>query len=75
MRRRLFGLPTVSDETSEQIDDKVKWTAMSGMLNLRDVLELIVDGLHDGALAEQNNIVVQEQATLHIAAAARRTIP
>ena len=67
MQRRLFGLQTVSNETSEEIDDKVEWAAMSGMLNLRDVLELIVDGLHDGPLAEQNNIVVQEQATLHIA--------
>lgn len=38
------------------------------MLDLRDVLELVIDGFHDSAFAEQEHVVVMQQATLHVGA-------
>ena len=52
MQRRLFELKAVSNESCDQLDDKVERAAMARMLDLRDVLELVVDSLHDGALTQ-----------------------
>ena len=41
---------------------------MARMFNLGDVLELVVDGLHDSALAQQQNVMTVQQAPLHVAA-------
>ena len=40
-------LTTVSDEFCNQMDNKFGRTAMARMLDLRDVLELVTDGLTD----------------------------
>ncbi len=42
---------TVSDQASDEIDQEVDRAAMARVLNLRDVFELIGDGLDDGAFA------------------------
>lgn len=44
MERRLLGLPSVGNQPSDKIDDKVGPAAMTGMFNLRDILELVNDG-------------------------------
>ena len=41
----------VSDQAANQIDAEVDGTAMAGVLNLGDVLQLIGDGLNDGTFA------------------------
>ena len=41
----------VGNKARDQVDQKVDWATMAGMLNLADVFELIVDGLDDGSLA------------------------
>lgn len=49
-----FGrLMRVGDETTNEIDHEVGHTAMTGMFDLGDILELINDGLQDAAFAEQ----------------------
>ena len=39
---------------------------MSGMLNLRDVLELVIDGFNNGAFSQKELILQKHQAILHI---------
>ena len=41
----------VSDQTGNQVDQEINGTAMTRMLNLRNVLELVIDSFDDGALA------------------------
>ena len=53
MQARLFVLMTVSNESCNQMDDKIRGTAMPRMLDLRDVLELVNDGLNNRPFAEQ----------------------
>ena len=39
---------------------------MAGVLNLRNVLELVIDGFDDGALAQKELIFQVHEAVLHI---------
>ena len=41
MERWLLGLPSVGNQTGDEIDDKVGWAAVTGVFNLRDILELV----------------------------------
>src|SRR6266566_5138643 len=58
----------VGDEACDQIDQKVDRTAMTGMFDLTDVFELIVDGLDDGAFAKKELVRPLEQAVVHLCA-------
>lgn len=51
--RGLFGLMAVGDQPCDQVDQEVDGTAMARMLDLRDVFELICDGLDDGSFAQK----------------------
>jgi len=53
MERWFLGLMAVGDESSEEVHEEVEWTAMAGVLDLADVLELVIDTLDDRPLAEQ----------------------
>ena len=66
MQGRLLGLTAIGNETGEQIDDEVDRASMAGMFDLRDVLELIIDRFDDGALAEQQDVVVRDQTSIHV---------
>ena len=48
---RFMGLMSVSNQTGNQINEKVKRAAMSGVLDLGNVLELVIDGFDDGTLS------------------------
>ncbi len=50
---RLLGLVAVGNQSTDDIDHKVGGAAMPGMLNLRDVLELVNDGFDNAAPAGQ----------------------
>ncbi len=41
----------VGNEPSNEVDEKVDRAAVTGMLNLANVFELIIDGLNDRSLA------------------------
>ena len=47
---------------------------MSCMSNLRDVLQLVIDGFDDGSLAKQNLVYQGHQAILHVLANRRNQL-
>lgn len=49
IERRFFLAEGIRYEPGEQIDKEVERAAMPGMFNLRDIFQLIVDGLDEGA--------------------------
>ena len=57
---------TVSNQPADQIDHKVVHTAVPGMLDLRDVLELVEHGFDDGALTQQQFVGKWQQAVFHV---------
>ena len=42
---------TIGNQACDQVDQEVDGAAMARMLDLRDVFELISDGLDDGSFA------------------------
>ena len=45
-----FFLPSVGDQPSNQVYECVDWTSVSGVFNLADVFELVIDGFNQGPL-------------------------
>ena len=66
VKRGFLGLMAVSDQPTQEIDTEIERTAMTGMLNLRDVLELVVNGFDDGTSAEQQLVTEGHQAVFHV---------
>ena len=53
MQAWFFVLMAVGNEPSNQMNDKIDRTAMARMLDLRDILELIDNGLDNRPFAQQ----------------------
>src|SRR5690242_19072824 len=68
MQTRLFVLMTVSDQPSKQMDDKIRRTAMTSMLDLRNILELVNDGLNNRSFAQQQCVRQMHEMILHVVA-------
>jgi hypothetical protein len=66
---RFLGLMTGGNQPGDKVDQQVDRAAMTPMLNLTDVFELIVDGLDDGSLTPQ----VQLEAVEPPASSIRRS--
>lgn|SRR5579875_1288 len=66
MQTRLFVLVAVGKESSDQMNHKIDGTAMTRMLNLRDILELVDNGLNDCPFAYQQLIGKVHQMVLHV---------
>ena len=58
----------VGDQTGDQIDQEIPGATMTSMGDLRDVLQLVIDGLNEGSLAQQELVLQGEQAILHVLA-------
>ena len=71
MQTWLFVLMAVSNQPSDEMDDKIGWAAVTRMLNLRDILDLVDDRLNDGPFAEQQLIGKEHEGILHILAQSR----
>ena len=41
----------IGDQPTDHIDEKIGWTPMATMFDLRDVFELVIDGFDDGSFA------------------------
>ena len=52
IERRFFLLVGISNQCTDDIDQKVDATAMSSMFDLRDVLQLVVNGFNDCSLTQ-----------------------
>ena len=66
MQPWFFVLMAVGNEASNQMNDKIGGTPMTRMLNLGDVLELVNDGLDDGAFAQQQLIRQVHEPIFHV---------
>jgi hypothetical protein len=56
----------ISDQTGNDIDEAVGGTAVTGMLNLRDVFELIHDAFNDGTFPQKQLVHQGYQAIFHV---------
>jgi hypothetical protein len=66
MQGRLFGLMAVGKKASKQMDHKIGGAAVAGVLNLRNVLELVDDGPGGGSFAHQELVAQVHQAAGHV---------
>lgn len=57
---------TVGNQTGGQVDQEVREAAMAGMFDLRDVLELVIDGLNDAAFTQQEFVGQNHEVILHV---------
>lgn len=64
--RGFLGLETVGDQSSHEMNSKVDRAAMTGMLDLRDILQLVDDRFDDGSLAQQQFVSQGHQPVLHV---------
>ena len=53
MQTWLFVLMAVSNESGDQVHHEIHRTAMTRVLDLRNILELVENGLNNRALAQQ----------------------
>ena len=57
---------TISDQASNDIDETVDRAAMTGMLNLRDVFELIHHAFNDGSFPQEQFVHPRQQTVFHV---------
>lgn len=50
------------------MDQEIDGAAVASMFDLADVFELVVDGLDDGALAQEQFVREQQQPIVHLLA-------
>lgn len=58
----------IGNQPRQQIHQEVKTTAVTRMLNLTNVFELVIDRFNDGSFTQQNLIHKLDKAILHILA-------
>ena len=68
MQTRLFVLKAVGKKSSNQMDDKIGGTAVTRMLNLRNILELVNNGLNDRSFAQQQFVRKGHKMIFHVLA-------
>ena len=59
-------MPSVSNQTGDEIDEKVSRAAVAGVLNLGDILELVNDGLNDETFTRQQLVFENDQLIFHV---------
>jgi hypothetical protein len=72
MQTRLFVLMTVSKQSGNQMHDKIDRAVMKKMLDLRNVLELVNNGLNDGSFMQQQFVRKVHEVVLHVFAQLQR---
>ena len=63
---RLFGETTICGQRSEHVNDEVLKASVPGVLHLSNVLQLVIDGLDDGPLPEQQFVRDAHQRAFHV---------
>ena len=61
---RAFFLLSVGDQPSNQVYEYVDGTSVSGVFNLADVFELVIDGFNQGPLPD-NDLGLAQLRRLH----------
>ncbi len=65
--RGLLRLVAIGNQSTDDIDQAVDWTAVPGMLNLGNVLQLVNDGFNERTLPQQQAVAQGHQTILHVA--------
>ena len=65
--RWLLRLMAVSDQSAQDVDPTINGRPMAGMLNLRNVFQLVDDAFDNGALAEHQPVIQRHQPLFHVA--------
>ena len=63
-----FGEEAVCGDSGQYVDNEVVERAMPGVLYLSDVLQLVVDGLYDGPLSQQDLVFRAHEHVPHVVA-------
>src|SRR5262245_48656209 len=66
IERRFLLLIGVSNQSGHQVNDEVDHTAMSRVLNLANVFELVIDSLAQRSLAQKYFVKHRHQFVFHI---------
>ena len=66
VQRRLLGLMAIGDQPRHEVNGEVPDTSVTSVLYLRYVLELVVYGLNDRTLSQQQLIGHHHQSILHV---------
>ena len=56
----------IGDESRDDIHQEVDWASMPCMLNLRYVLQLVMNGLNDGSLPYHELVKDRHKLALHV---------
>ena len=63
---RTFFLLSEGDQPSNEVDECVDGASVSGVLNLADVFELVIDGFNQGPLSEKDFIHQVQKLGFHV---------
>ena len=66
MQTRFFVLMAVGKKSSDQMNNKIDRTAMARVLNLRNIFELVDNGLDNGSFAQQQFIRKVHEMVFHV---------
>ena len=66
MQTRFFVLMAVGKQPSNQMHDKIGRAAVTRMLNLRNILELVNDRFNDRSFAQQELVRQVHEMILHV---------
>jgi hypothetical protein len=69
MQRGLLGLVAVGNQSGEEVHEEIVRAAVTGVLDLTDVFELVVDALDDGPFAQEQSVGGLQDLRPHILAA------
>ena len=61
----------VGDQATEQVDQEVSHTALPGMFNLGNILQLVIDGFNNRPLPQQQLVPQGQRTLLHVLAPGR----
>ena len=70
MQRGLLGLVGLGDQSGQDVDEVVRRSAVAGVLDLGDILELVDHGFDQRALAEHQFVSPQQDFLSPVFAAA-----
>ena len=65
-QRRFYRTATISNQAAQDINKEILKTAMTCMLDLRDILQLIDDRFNDCTAAQKDAISPQHEFVFHI---------
>ena len=59
-------MPSEGNQRSDQVDERVDGASMSGVLNLADVFELVIDCFNQGPPPEKDFVQQVQQLGFHV---------